>query len=538
MAEQKDDEIRRNINDAVRKNKGIWVTAPKAPFLTDFKRINQLGNSGQYGVTYRCQRKSDGKYFVVKHLNNNRFHRINIKHRHRYLKAMSDEIDVLQTLNHNFIIKLEDVYEERSTLYVVMEECKGGDLWTGILRRGTMNEKMAANIIKQVLCALRYMYDDNGIVHCNLNPKKILFSSTYHHSSIKIIGFGFSKVLPRLQYLTNFGTAPYYTSPEIIKNRKYRHACDMWSVGVILFIMIYGYPPFYVDPSLCGLDERKAIYEKIVTGFEPKIKETSMYGRGPWFPDDIKSSPEVKDLIGKLLQRQVRKRYTAKDALMHPWIVNGAENDNSERIECLKRLNRFHNVCQYKQMISRLFRNCYHKMAPYHFCRLEQLIIERSNGKDGMSHDEFMSAIDKLGIHIDVTQLNELHQKLQYEGDCKPIFISYDTYLKSLVYDYLIECDQRLYSEFTKLDDDNDFKITTFELTKKFKEIDSLNEGSDKVSGLIVSCWFRNTTKIVTLTIDDVALIIRNYGGGSKAMRLIEEHSMNGIINVCQIDYI
>eukprot|EP01084_Bolivina_argentea_P236727 397984_1 len=466
------------INEAMEKNNTIWVRAPSKPFENDFTRIKQLGNVGKYGVTYQCKRKRDGETVVVKCLNKNLFYTISIQHRHRYVRAMRDEFDVIKTINHDYIIHVSDVYEDKTTLYIVMQECKGGKLFDRICKRGTLTEKTAANIIKQLLHALRYMHDDNGIVHCNLKPDNILFLTEEESSPVKIIGWGMSKVLPRLQHLIKCGP-PYYQSPEIIKNRKYNHACDMWSIGIILYIIIYGYPPFYVDPQQYGENERKAIYEKIMSGFQAKVRDTSVYGYGPWFPDHIKTTNEVKDLISKLLQRQVRKRYTAKEALTHPWIVNRANNDDTDlNKHIVSRLVGFNNVCQFKLVITKIFRNQFYKMRPEHFHQLEQLFIQFDTNNDGiLSFSEFEQAIKSIkDINIDNKHLETIYkqltasQHLWHHNDPNknnqqaPIGIQFSDLLNALVYDYLIACDERLYDAFRKLDDDNDGKITTKEL--------------------------------------------------------------------------
>jgi len=367
-----------------------------------------------------------------------------------------------------------------------MEECKGGELFQRICKRGKYSEKSAAKVIRQILSALRYMHDDNGIVHCDLKPDNILFLTEAEDSPLKLIDFGMSKVLPRLQYLTHLCGTPYYTAPEVIKNRKYNHACDMWSVGVILYVMIYGYPPFYVDPQQYGQGERKAIYEKIIKGFTPKVKQTSVYGYGPWFPDHIQTSPQVKDLIDKLLQRQVRKRYTAREAIMHPWIVNRDKNSENElHTHMVARLVRFNNVCQFKLVITKIFRNQFYKMRPEHFHQLEQLFIQFDTDNDGiLSYKEFEDAIDSIEeLNIDKNHLQQIYQQLTAanvqnndNNKNKPMGIQFSDLLNALVYDYLISCDERLYDAFRKLDDDNDGKITTQELRQKLKEIDPLGE--------------------------------------------------------------
>ena len=112
----------------------------------------------------------------------------------------------------------------------------------------------------------------------------------------------------------------YYTAPEIVKDKKYSYHADMWSMGVILFVMIFGYPPFYVDCSKYGKHERDAIYEKIEKGFVAQVCQTATKGYGPWFPDHIPSSPEVRDLIANLLKTNTEERFSATDALHHVWI--------------------------------------------------------------------------------------------------------------------------------------------------------------------------------------------------------------------------
>ncbi len=171
-----------------------------------------MGEAGQFGITYRCEdKKKTENRFAVKLLNKNRFYRIPHKYRPRYLRAMHDEIDILSTLSHPNIIKLHSIYEDKATLYIVMEECKGGELFQRIVEKGQYSERDAAKVVQQLLSALEYMHQENQIVHCDLKPDNILFLDKSDDSAVKIIDFGMSKVLPRLQYLTHLCGTPYYT---------------------------------------------------------------------------------------------------------------------------------------------------------------------------------------------------------------------------------------------------------------------------------------------------------------------------------------
>jgi len=202
-----------------------------------------------------------------------------------------------------------------------MEECSGGELFGRIVQRERYTEHDAAKVMKMILQALKFMHENNNIVHCDLKPDNILFKNSNEDSPIKIIDFGMAKVLPKLQYLTHLCGTPYYTAPEIVADKKFNHQCDTWSVGVIMFVMLFGYPPFYVDPEQYGKNERRAIYGKIKKGFFPEVRKTEEVGFGPWFPDHIPVSDGARELISKLLEKSVKKRYTANEALSHPWIL-------------------------------------------------------------------------------------------------------------------------------------------------------------------------------------------------------------------------
>ena len=145
------------------------------------------------------------------------------------------------------------------------------------------SEADASRVIHQLLSALHYMHapeNGNRIVHCDLKPDNILFLTKDEDSPVKIIDFGMSKILKPLETLDVLCGTPYYTAPEVISDRKYDHLCDMWSLGVIIFVMVFGYPPFYVDPKHYGNNERNAIYKKIIKGFTPEIRKTTIHGYG------------------------------------------------------------------------------------------------------------------------------------------------------------------------------------------------------------------------------------------------------------------
>lgn len=190
---------------------------------------------------------------------------------------IKDEIDILRNLDHRYIIKLHDVYESKRTLHLVMEECKGGELFDRIKSKGYFREEEAKPVIRKICEAIYFMHDKHRVVHCDLKPDNILFVTEAEDSDIKIIDFGMSKVLKRLDTLRTLCGTPYYTAPEVIKG-DYTHSADMWSIGVIAYTMIFAMAPFMVDTAkYYGQQEIKAIYRLIINGFDPQIKVKSHY---------------------------------------------------------------------------------------------------------------------------------------------------------------------------------------------------------------------------------------------------------------------
>merc|ERR1712013_199538 len=252
--------------------------------------------------------------------------------------------------------------------------------------------------------------------------------------------------------------------------------------------MIFGYPPFYVDPEKYGKHERKAIYEKIKRGFVARTRSTKKHGFGPWFPDHIPVSQEVKDLIGKLLAFKVRERYTAKEALTHAWIVRGGkrkvdpkdeEKGNVEEASktLISSLAKFSKDQAFKLVVVKLFRDQFEKMRPAHFNQLEQLFTEMDADGDGVvSYAEFERVMLNVpNISIEKKYIEEIFSNTESE-DGKKRGIRFNDLLNALVHDYLVAADERLYAAFRELDDDDDGKITTEQLKAKLKENDPMGE--------------------------------------------------------------
>ncbi|XP_018312660.1 calcium/calmodulin-dependent protein kinase type 1 isoform X2 [Mycetomoellerius zeteki] len=223
--------------------------------------------------------------------------------------SLENEIKVLRRLTHPNIVQLLETFEDKHKVYLVMELVTGGELFDRIVEKGSYTEKDASGLIRQVLEAVDYMHEQ-GVVHRDLKPENLLYYSPDEDSKIMISDFGLSKMEDSGIMATACGT-PGYVAPEVLAQKPYGKAVDVWSIGVISYILLCGYPPFY--------DENDAnLFAQILKG---EFEFDSPY----W--DDISAS--AKDFIGKLMCVNVEERYTCKQALAHPWISgNAASNKN------------------------------------------------------------------------------------------------------------------------------------------------------------------------------------------------------------------
>nr|XP_033773278.1 calcium/calmodulin-dependent protein kinase type 1G isoform X2 [Geotrypetes seraphini] len=210
-------------------------------------------------------------------------------------------MEVLGSIQHDNIVTLEDIYESATHFYLVMQLVSGGELFDRILERGVYTEKDASNVIRQVLSAVKYLHD-NGIVHRDLKPENLLYLNPDEDSKIMITDFGLSKMEGNGIMSTACGT-PGYVAPEVLAQKPYSKAVDCWSIGVITYILLCGYPPFYEETE-------SKLFEK--------IREGSFEFESPFW-DDISYS--AKDFIGRLLEKDPTKRFNCEQALRHPWIA-------------------------------------------------------------------------------------------------------------------------------------------------------------------------------------------------------------------------
>ncbi|XP_059805971.1 calcium/calmodulin-dependent protein kinase type 1D-like [Hypanus sabinus] len=258
--------------------------------ITDIFQLMELLGSGAFSEVYLAKERATDKLVALKCLQKKKKDAV----------VLENEIAVLRKIKHENIIALEDIYESPTHYYLVMQLVSGGELFDRILDRGVYTEKDASSLIRQILEAVRYLHE-NGVVHRDLKPENLLYYNSDENSKIMISDFGLSKMQDMGVMSTACGT-PGYVAPEVLHQKPYDKAVDCWSIGVITYILLCGYPPFYEDTdSRLFARISKADYE-----FDSP------------FWDDI--SEQAKSFIRHLLEKDPKKRFTCEQALCHPWI--------------------------------------------------------------------------------------------------------------------------------------------------------------------------------------------------------------------------
>lgn len=237
----------KNISDvAIELN---MVTQKKGKITKDYQVLNLLGKGG-FGEVKKVIHRLTGDIRAMKIIKRDSVDET-------YLNNLNNEIKILKILDHPNIVNLYEIYQDNKNIYLITEYLEGGELFDLILKTKHFNENIAAKIMKQVLSAVAYCHNKN-IVHRDLKPENLLLCQK-DSFEIKVIDFGLSRTfVPDKNMYSKMGT-PFYIAPEVLK-KKYNEKCDIWSCGVILYILLSGNPPFN------GKNDQ-AIFDSIALGY-------------------------------------------------------------------------------------------------------------------------------------------------------------------------------------------------------------------------------------------------------------------------------
>jgi len=268
--------------------------------MTDKFKVKEKLGRGAFATVRRAIRKADGKAFALKCVRKKGMDEYN-------RKALESEVNIMLRLQHENIVTLHELFDTPNHLHMIIDLLSGGELFDRIVEKGHFSEKSAASIIRQITNSLDYLHSNN-IVHRDLKPENLLYVDK-EGERIMLVDFGLAKQIKGANSLSTPCGSPAYVAPEVLERKPYGAEVDWWSLGVILYILLCGFPPFHDEHN-----NLKRLYKKIKKG---NFQFVSPY----W--DTI--SDEAKDLVSNLLNTDPKKRFGAKEVLAHTWLKNNIE---------------------------------------------------------------------------------------------------------------------------------------------------------------------------------------------------------------------
>ncbi|XP_075216500.1 calcium/calmodulin-dependent protein kinase II isoform X2 [Lycorma delicatula] len=295
------------------------MAAPAActRFSDNYDLKEELGK-GAFSVVRRCVQKSTGLEFAAKIINTKKLSA-------RDFQKLEREARICRKLQHPNIVRLHDSIQEENFHYLVFDLVTGGELFEDIVAREFYSEADASHCIQQILESVNHCHQ-NGVVHRDLKPENLLLASKAKGAAVKLADFGLAiEVQGEQQAWFGFAGTPGYLSPEVLKKESYGKPVDIWACGVILYILLVGYPPFWDE-------DQHRLYAQIKAGAYD-------YPSPEW--DTV--TPDAKNLINQMLTVNPSKRITAAEALKHPWICQrervASVVHRQETVDCLKKFN-------------------------------------------------------------------------------------------------------------------------------------------------------------------------------------------------------
>ncbi|XP_060796022.1 calcium/calmodulin-dependent protein kinase (CaM kinase) II gamma 1 isoform X8 [Neoarius graeffei] len=286
-------------------------------FTEDYQLYEELGK-GAFSVVRRCVKKSTGQEYAAKIINTKKLTA-------RDHQKLEREARICRLLKHPNIVRLHDSIAEESFHYLVFDLVTGGELFEDIVAREYYSEADASQCINQILESVNHIHQ-HDIVHRDLKPENLLLASKMKGAAVKLADFGLAiEVQGEQQAWFGFAGTPGYLSPEVLRKDPYGKPVDIWACGVILYILLVGYPPFWDE------DQHK-LYQQIKAGAYD-------FPSPEW--DTV--TPEAKNLINQMLTINPAKRITAEQALKHPWVCQrstvASMMHRQETVECLRKFN-------------------------------------------------------------------------------------------------------------------------------------------------------------------------------------------------------
>uniref|UniRef100_A0A6P6FZF7 non-specific serine/threonine protein kinase n=1 Tax=Ziziphus jujuba TaxID=326968 RepID=A0A6P6FZF7_ZIZJJ len=427
----------------------FWVL--KDPTGRDISAQYDLGRElgrGEFGITYLCTDVNTGEKFACKSIS---------KKKLRTAVDIDDvrrEVEIMKHLRkHPNIVTLKDTYEDDNAVHIVMELCEGGELFDRIVSRGHYTERAAAAVMRTIVEVVQNCHK-NGVMHRDLKPENFLFANKKETSPLKAIDFGLSVFFKPGERFNEIVGSPYYMAPEVLK-RNYGPEVDVWSAGVILYILLCGVPPFWAETE-------QGVAQAI-------IRSLVDFKRDPW----PRVSDNAKDLVKKMLEPDPNKRLTAQEVLDHPWLQNAKKAPNVSLGETVRaRLKQFSVMNKLKKRALGVIAE---HLSVEEVAGIKEAFQMMDNGNKGkINIEELRIGLHKLGQQIPDPDLQILMEAADVDRDGA---LNYGEFVAVSVHLRKMANDEHLHKAFSFFDLNQSGYIEIEELRSALNdEVDSNSE--------------------------------------------------------------
>uniref|UniRef100_A0A0D9WKB3 non-specific serine/threonine protein kinase n=1 Tax=Leersia perrieri TaxID=77586 RepID=A0A0D9WKB3_9ORYZ len=410
----------------------------------------ELGR-GQFGVTYLATHKPTGHRYACKSIAARKLARADDA------DDVRREVHIMHHLTgHRNIVELRGAFEDRHSVNLVMELCEGGELFDRIIARGHYSERAAAALCREIVSVVHSCHS-MGVMHRDLKPENFLFLNKREDSPLKATDFGLSVFFkPGEQFRDLVGSA-YYVAPEVLK-RRYGAEADIWSAGVILYILLSGVPPFWAE-------NEDGIFDAVLQGHIDFSSE-------PW--PSISSA--AKDLVKRMLRQDPKERLTAAEILNHPWIrEDGEAPDKPLDITVISRMKQFRAMNKLKKVALKVVAE---NLSEEEIVGLKEMFKSLDTDNSGtITLEELRAGLPKLGTKISESELRQLMEAADVDGNGS---IDYVEFISATMHMNRLEKDDHIYKAFGYFDKDHSGFITVDELEEALKKYDMGDEATIK----------------------------------------------------------
>ncbi|KAL6202703.1 hypothetical protein ACLB2K_026408 [Fragaria x ananassa] len=432
-------------------------TGPIGPVLgrpmEDVRSTYSIGKElgrGQFGVTHLCTHKQTGEHFACKTIAKRKL--VNKED----IEDVRREVQIMHHLTGQLnIVELKGAYEDKQSVHLVMELCAGGELFDRIISKGHYTERAAAALLRTIVQIVHTCHS-MGVIHRDLKPENFLLLNKDENSPLKATDFGLSVFYKQGEVFKDIVGSAYYIAPEVLK-RRYGPEVDIWSVGVMLYILLSGVPPFWAESE-------HGIFNAILRGHLD-------FSSDPW----PAISAQAKDLVRKMLNSDPKQRLTAFQVLSnHPWIKEDGEApdvplDNA----VLSRLKQFKAMNQFKKVALRVIAGC---LSEEEIMGLKEMFKSIDTDNSGtITLEELKQGLAKQGTKLSEFEAKQLMEAADADGNGT---IDYDEFITATMHLNRMDREEHLYTAFQHFDKDSSGFITTEELESALREY-GMHDGRD-----------------------------------------------------------